>query len=89
MVVNVPPKIINVYLYIVKNKIERGGTIMGIDNSKYFALKAAEELRQKQEREEKRRAFYEKITSSREEALKSLQEAGIYNERGRLAKEYK
>ncbi len=62
---------------------------MGIDNSKYFAQKAADELKQKQEREEKRKAFYDKITSSRKEAVKSLQEAGIYNRRGHLAKEYK
>jgi|WetSurMetagenome_2_1015567.scaffolds.fasta_scaffold155251_2 hypothetical protein len=62
---------------------------MGIDTSKYFAQKAAEELKEKRENEKKMKAFFKKITSSKEEALKALMESGIYDETGHLAKEYK
>jgi len=62
---------------------------MGVEDSKYFAQKAADELKQKQERKVKRKAFYDKITSSRKEAIKSLQEAGIYDEKGHLSEIYR
>ena len=37
---------------------------MGIEDSKYFAQKAAEEIRQKREIEKKRKALFKKISSS-------------------------
>jgi hypothetical protein len=78
------------YLLYLCIEVKRGGvSIMKFDYQEDFRKRDAERLKQEQERAKKRRAFYEKITSSREEALKSLIESGIYDETGHLAKEYR
>ncbi len=62
---------------------------MGIEDSKYFAQKAAEEIRQKREIEKKRKALFKKISSSKEEAMKALKGAGIYDKNGNLSEAYR
>lgn len=62
---------------------------MEFDYQEYFRKRDAERLKQEIEREKKRDAFFKKITSSKEEALKALIESGIYDETGHLAKEYR
>jgi len=62
---------------------------MKFDDQEYFAKRAAEELKQKQELEKRRKALFKKISSSKEEALKALIGAGIYDETGHLSKIYR
>jgi hypothetical protein len=62
---------------------------MDMDDSKYFAQRDAEELKQKREIEKRRKALFKKISSSKEEALKALKGAGIYDESGHLSEVYR
>jgi hypothetical protein len=71
-------------------ELKRGEiSIMEFDYQEYFRKRDAERLKQEIEREKKRDAFFKKITSSKEEALKALIESGIYDETGHLAKIYR
>lgn len=62
---------------------------MGFDDQKYFTKRAADKLKEKREIEKRRKALFKKISSSKEEALKALKGAGIYDETGHLAKIYR
>jgi|WetSurMetagenome_2_1015567.scaffolds.fasta_scaffold333961_2 hypothetical protein len=62
---------------------------MGIEDSRYFAQMVAEELKQKRKIEKRRKVLFKKISSSKEEALKALKVAGIYDENGHLSEIYR